>query len=202
MACLNKLHLISGRLKLRVVCSWLSNGILIALESWHTLCCFFFLDLKQGCKVSQSQHYSAEVSLPQNWVNEKPNSLIELNTHAYADSLPSLPPTIYSAFIFLCPPHRSVFCFFFLTIMWSLVMKAPQFKCLKCGRVKRAQWASSRNELGRRDLQFTSLIIWLKQLMSMSTMRTNWKAVFVEFSVNSSLSIITSLWLVCLRQTF
>lgn len=87
-----------------MVCSWVSNGILVALESWHTLCwdLFFpFLDLKQGCKVSQWRHYSAEVSLPKNWVNEKPKSLIEPNTHSYADVLPSLPPTRYSAFISL-----------------------------------------------------------------------------------------------------
>lgn len=51
--------------------------------------------------MSQAQHYSAEVSLPKNWVNEKPKSLIELNILSYAAVLPSLPPTIYSAFIFL-----------------------------------------------------------------------------------------------------
>lgn len=51
--------------------------------------------------MSQWRHYSAEVSLPKNWVNEKPKSLIEPNTHSYADVLPSLPPTRYSAFISL-----------------------------------------------------------------------------------------------------
>lgn len=51
--------------------------------------------------MSQSEHYSAEVSLPKNWVNEKPKSLIELNTLSYAAVLPSLPPTMYSAFISL-----------------------------------------------------------------------------------------------------
>lgn len=42
--------------------------------------------------MSQWRHYSAEVSLPKNWVNEKPESLIEPNTHSYADVLPLLPP--------------------------------------------------------------------------------------------------------------
>lgn len=51
--------------------------------------------------MSQSEHYSAEVSLPKNWVNEKPQSLIELNTLSYAAVLPSLPPAIYSASISL-----------------------------------------------------------------------------------------------------
>lgn len=50
---------------------------------------------------SDLQHYSAEVSLLKNWVNEKPKSLIELNTLSYAAVLLALPPTIYSAFIFL-----------------------------------------------------------------------------------------------------
>lgn len=86
-------------------CGWFAPGCL--MEFWllwraDTHCVgFFFLDLKQVCKVSQSQCCSAEVSLPKNWVNEKPKSLIELNTHSYADVLPSLPPIIYSAFIFL-----------------------------------------------------------------------------------------------------
>lgn len=65
--------------------------------------------------MSQSQHYSAEVSFPKNWVNEKPKSLIELNTVSYAAVLPSLPPTIYSAFIFLAStPQPCVLLPFFL----------------------------------------------------------------------------------------
>lgn len=51
--------------------------------------------------MSQWRHYSAEVSLPKNWVNEKPESLIEPNTHSYADVLPLLPPAQCSAFISL-----------------------------------------------------------------------------------------------------
>lgn len=66
---------------------------------------------------SDSQHYSAEVSLPKNWVNEKPESLIELNILSYAAVLPSLPPTIYSAFIFLSSTPQPVFDFFSVTIM-------------------------------------------------------------------------------------
>lgn len=67
--------------------------------------------------MSQSQYYSAEGSLPKNWVNEKPKSLIELNTHSHADVLPSLPPTIYSALIF--PSSTPQPCVFlpFLTII-------------------------------------------------------------------------------------
>ena len=87
-------------------CGWLAPGCLI--EFWwlwraDTHCAVLFLQmrpLKQGCKVSQSEHYSAEVSLPKNWVNEKPKSLIGLNTPSYAAVLPSLPLTIYCAFIF------------------------------------------------------------------------------------------------------
>lgn len=63
--------------------------------------------------MSQPEHYSAEVSLPKNWVNEKPKSLIGLNTPSYAAVLPSLLLTIYSAFFLfflLClPPLSSVF---------------------------------------------------------------------------------------------
>ena len=79
--------------------------------------------LKQGCDVSQSEHYSAEVSLPKNWVNEKPKSLIELNTLFYAAVLPSLPPTIYYAFIFLSSTPQLCVLLLFLTIIQALVMK-------------------------------------------------------------------------------
>lgn len=58
--------------------------------------------------MSQSEHYSAEVSLPKNWVNEKPKSLIGLNTLSYAAVLPSLPPTIFPSFIF--PPCTPLLC--------------------------------------------------------------------------------------------
>lgn len=73
--------------------------------------------------MSQSEHYSAEVSLPKNWVNEKPKSLIELNTLFYAAVLPSLPPTIYSAFIFLSSTPQLCVLLLFLTIMQALAMK-------------------------------------------------------------------------------
>lgn len=51
--------------------------------------------------MSQWRHYSAEVSLPKNWVNEKPESLIEPNAHFYAHVLPLLPPAHRSAIISL-----------------------------------------------------------------------------------------------------
>lgn len=60
--------------------------------------------------MSQWRHYSAEVSLPKNWVNEKPKSLIEPNTHSYADVLPSLPPTPLFSFHFSLL-HPTALCF-------------------------------------------------------------------------------------------
>lgn len=184
MTCFTKLHLISGRLRLRVVCLWVSNGILVALESWHTLHSFFQMrPLKQGCKVSQSEHYSAEVSLPKNWVNEKPKSLIELNTLSYAAVLPSLPPTMLCAFIFFPPPHNLVFCFFFLWQLcelwwWKRSMCIVYFSlcssALHVSMSRGSREPASQMSWGR-DLQLTSLIMRLKQLVSTSAMRT-WTA--------------------------
>lgn len=134
--------------------------------------------------MSQSHYYSAEVSLPKNWVNEKPKSLIELNTHSYADVLPSLPPTVYSALIFPSSTPQPCVFLFFLTIIWAEVMKGkyvysllqPRCKRPTCECVKKVQRASSRDELwggvgGVGSFQLTSLKMWLKQLMSMSAKR-------------------------------
>lgn len=195
------------------------------MEFWwlwraDTHCAVFFPDeafLKQGCKVSQSQHYSAEVSLPKNWVNEKPESLIELNTFSYGTVLPYLPPTIYSAFIFLfSTPQPCVL----LRLSWQLCelwrrKRSMSKVCFILGssalnvRVSRgsSEPATEMGLLGEGDLQLTSLIMWLKQLVSTSAMRTltgklSWAIYISEFSVNLSLSIITPLCCVCLRQTF
>lgn len=178
-----KLHLISGGLRQRVVCPWVSNRILVDLESWHTLCVLLFFlvqmrPLKQGCKGSQSEHYSAEVSLPKNWVNEKPKSLIELNTLSFAAVLQSLPPTSHSAFIFLSrlPPALCLISFFFFwqlckLLWWNrsmfIICFSPNSSAVNLQRS--VSWL----HMGwGRDLQLTSLITWLKQLVSTSAMRT------------------------------
>lgn len=192
--------------------SWVSNRIPVALESWHTVRFFFLQHLKAPKWVSPSIIQQRFPS-PKNWANEKPKCLIGLNTvfcRCY-------PPHPYHLFCFHFPCLHPVFSFS-LSLFFILIFEFQRWK--KSMAVVLFSFGSSPLNLSTsRELSesapeicwgwnfhLTSLILWLRQLMSLSatgtwTGKLSWPICISEFSFNPSLSLITSLCNVCLKET-